>query len=69
MSTSSISETESDDSQYSAVLIPAQVDEVEKTIDMTHPKWIQTYLIVAVGMLPQGGIISEEALSYSAETR
>ena len=67
--TSSISDTEIDDSQDSSLLIPARVDEAEKTVDTMHPKWSQTDLIDAVGMSAQGGIILEEALSYSAETR
>ena len=45
------------------------MDEAEKTIDMMHPKWIQTDLIALVFMLPQGGISLEEALYYSAEAR
>ena len=67
--TSSISDTEIDDSQDYALLIPAQVDEAENTVDTMHPKWSQTDLIDAVGMSAQGGIILEEALSYSTEAR
>ena len=69
ISTSSISDTESDDVQDCALLIPAQVDEAEKTIETMHTKWSQTDLIYAVSMLPQGGISLEEALYYSAEAR
>ena len=69
VSTSYISDTESDDSQDSAVLIPDLVDEVENTIEIMHQKWSQTDPIDSVGMLSQGVISLKEVLSYSTEVR